>query len=299
MSYLVLDLETVVDRSLPPPKKNKDGSEAFPPAPYHQIVVMGALLLDERLQTRRLCVIGEGADERAALGTLVGFLNAQPDVTIVSWNGRGFDLPVIAARCLRHAVPFPWYYRRRDVRYRYSPDGHLDLMDYLVDHGATKSYSLDVAAKLVGLPGKIDCKGSDVQTMIDEGQLEDVRAYCLSDVAQTAALFLRVQLLRGEIDVGTCAVALRALFAAMASEPRLAEIVPLINCDRLFPGWRSRRWPRGRPRDRVPRGGTGGVGCRGGRRPRAAAHPHAGRARRPGAARCLRCSAPGGARPRA
>jgi predicted PolB exonuclease-like 3'-5' exonuclease len=235
MKYLVLDLETVLDVSLPPPKKKADGRDAFPTAPYHQIVVMGAGLLDARYQLRRLWVVGEGKDERSTLAALVGYLEAQRNVTIVTYNGRGFDLPVIAARCLRHGVAFPWYYRRRDTRYRYSADGHLDIMDFLVDHGATRSYSLDVAARLIGMPGKMDCKGSDVQSMIDTGQIDQVRTYCMEDVAQTVALFLRTQLLRGEVDPTACAQAMRVLLETIAGEPRLAAMLPLIDCERLVP----------------------------------------------------------------
>src|SRR5262249_29217899 len=139
-------------------------------------------------------------DERRTLASLAGYLDAHPETTIVSWNGRGFDLPVIVARALHHGLAFPWYYRKKDARYRYSMEGHVDLMDFLADHGATKNYALDIAAKLIGLPGKMDCKGGDVQGMIDAGEIEEVRRYCLGDVVQTAALFLRVQLLRGLLE---------------------------------------------------------------------------------------------------
>jgi 3'-5' exonuclease len=236
--YLVLDLETVLDRSLPPPKKKADGSEAFPPPPYHQIVVMGAALLDAQHVTRRIWIVGEDGekDEHGMLTSLSAYLDAHPELTIVTWNGRGFDLPVIVARCLRHGVPIPWYYRRREVRHRYSDAGHVDLMDLLSDHGAAKSFSLDVAAKSLGMPGKLDTKGADVQSMIDAGKIEDVRAYCLQDVAQTAALFVRVQILRGVLDSGVCAHALRSLLAVVAGEPRLLPLLPLVDRARLIPG---------------------------------------------------------------
>jgi predicted PolB exonuclease-like 3'-5' exonuclease len=233
----VLDLETALDTTLPPPKKKSDGSDAFPPAPYHRIAVMAAGLIGADYHLRRLWVVGEESDkdERATLAALAGFLDGQRDLTVVSYNGRAFDLPVVAARCLRHGVAFPWYYRQRDTRYRYSTAGHFDLLDYLVDHGATKNYSLDVAAKLIGMPGKMDCNGADVQAMIDAGRIEEVRAYCMSDVAQTTALFLRTQLLRGEVDAETCAHALRVLFATIAGEPRLRPMLPLIDRERLVP----------------------------------------------------------------
>lgn len=238
MTYLVLDLETVVDPSLPAPKLAKDGADVVPPPPYHQIVVLGAALLDAACRLRRIWVAGEGNGELAMLAALVAFLNAhlvaRKPITIVGFNSRGFDLPVLVARCLRHGLSWPWYYRQRDVPHRFSADGHLDLMDFLTDHGAARFFSLDLAAKLVGMPGKIGCDGGEVAAMIARGELEQVRAYCLSDVAQTVAVFLRAQLLRGELDVHGYAKAAQRLLEVIEKEPRLAPLVPLIDRGRML-----------------------------------------------------------------
>lgn len=235
---VVLDLETVVDPTLPPPPRAKDGSELFPPPPYHQIVVMGAALLDAQLRMKRIWVVGEGQGEQAALGALAVFLDEQDrrghPATLVSWNGRGFDLPVISARCLRYGLRFGWYYASRDARYRYSTEGHFDLMDYLGDHGAARPCSLDLAARLIGMPGKMDVHGADVEALIAEGKLEQVQAYCLSDVAQTVALLLRTQLLRGEITSDEYGVAMGALLEAIGKDPRLTPMIPKIDTDRLL-----------------------------------------------------------------
>ena len=109
----------------------------------------------------------------------------------------GFDLPVLASRCLRHGFPFRYYYQARDVRYRFSPDGHLDLMDFIADFGAARSSRLDVVAKLCGMPGKVGVDGKDVGPLVHAGRIEQVRNYCLCDVVQTAGVFLRVQLAAG------------------------------------------------------------------------------------------------------
>jgi predicted PolB exonuclease-like 3'-5' exonuclease len=237
--YVVLDLETVTDSKLPPPKPGPDGAPIFPAAPWHEIVVMGAALLDPGCRVRRIWCVAEGQGEAMALSALTTFLAREHDagrpVTLVSWNGRGFDLPVIAARCLRHGIAFPWYYTGRDARYRYSTDGHFDLLDYLADHGAGKRFGLDVAARLIGLPGKLDTKGADVAAMVSAGEIEAVRAYCMQDVAQTVALLLRVQLLRGVLDAASCAHTLRSLLAVIAGEPRLSPMLPFIDRARLLP----------------------------------------------------------------
>jgi 3'-5' exonuclease len=232
--YLVIDLETVTDTSLPPAPPKPDGTVSLPAAPFHRIAVLGCALLDAAYRTRRIWVAAEGQDEASALVSLAGFLGAQPATTIVTWNGRGFDLPVIVARCLRHGIPFRWYYATRDARYRYSIEGHCDVMDLLADHGAAKAYGLNLAAKLIGLPGKLDCKGSDVQTMIDAGQIEDVRAYCMQDVAQTAGLFMRTQFLRGDLSPAGYVQAMEVLLGTIAREPRLRPLLPGVDRERLL-----------------------------------------------------------------
>jgi hypothetical protein len=198
---------------------------------------MGAALLDACYRLRSIWIVGERHDEFFALAALLAFLNAKLaagiDVTLVSWNGRGFDLPVIVARCLRHGLAWPWYYVG-EARRRYGGSGHLDLMDYLADYGASRTYGLDIAAKLIGLPGKLDCKGGNVQAMIDAGKIEQVRAYCMQDVVQTAALLLRVQLLRGELAPASYTLAAEHLLAAIERHPRLASMAPLIDRDRLL-----------------------------------------------------------------
>jgi 3'-5' exonuclease len=182
-SFLVLDLETGIDASLPALPKRDDDKDVFPPIPYHQILVMGAALLDALYRVRRIWVVGEGKSELDMLLALTSFLNEQyamkKAITVVGFNSRGFDMPVLMARCLRHGIAAPWYYAQRDVRFRFSASGHFDLMDFLTDHGAARAYGLDLAARLAGSCGKLGVHGRDVAEMIAAGKLEEVRAYCL------------------------------------------------------------------------------------------------------------------------
>ena len=199
-SYLVLDIETVPDPELYEPPPASAGSERsnFPPLHCHQTVVIGALWLDEAYRFRRLGVIGEGRDERGILEDFSRFVSRyQPD--LVTYNGRSFDLPVLALRALRHGVPMSWYYQGK-VRYRFSEEGHLDLCDELTDHGAARALSLDNIARLIGLPGKIGVDSSQVEELYAAGRVAEIERYCLADVAQTALLFLRFQLVRGQLS---------------------------------------------------------------------------------------------------
>jgi predicted PolB exonuclease-like 3'-5' exonuclease len=230
-SYLVLDIETVLDPELPISETPE--VERLPAPPHHQIVVIGALLLEADYRVHRLGILGDGKDEAGILRDFSRFLEKhKPD--LVTYNGRGFDLPVIAARCLRHGVPLRHYYRSRDVRYRFSPEGHLDLMDYVADFGAAKATKLDVMARLCGMPGKVGVEGKDVGPLVHAGRLAEVKSYCLCDVAQTAGVFLRVQVLRGELDADPYRVAMAGLIEQIKKDERLAPVAQGLNEERLL-----------------------------------------------------------------
>jgi predicted PolB exonuclease-like 3'-5' exonuclease len=230
-SYLVIDIETIIDRALP--QEGRDESSGLPAAPFHQVVVIGALWLDADCKVERIGVIAEGKGEREILEDFTRFVGErQPH--LVTYNGRGFDMPVIGARCLRHGVPFRHYYASRDVRYRFSPFGHLDLMDFIADFGAARAARLDIVAKSVGMPGKVGIEGKDVGPMVHAGRLAEVQAYCLCDVAQTAGVFLRLQLVRGELSREAYLEAMRVLIHTIESEERLSAVAAAIDKPRLL-----------------------------------------------------------------
>jgi hypothetical protein len=224
-SYLVLDIETVPDREVHTPPEPQPGNErAFPPLFACKVVVVGVLWLDENLLVRRFGTVGEGHDEAGTLQAFSDFMGKHRP-NLVTWNGRGFDLPVLALRAFRHGVAFPWYYQDRDVRYRYSENGHLDLCDVLSDFGAAQRTSLAGAAKLVGLPGKDGVDGSQVEGLFAAGQHEALRNYCLSDVAQTAFLFLRYRLICGQITMERYRETATALLEALERDGRFGRLM--------------------------------------------------------------------------
>jgi predicted PolB exonuclease-like 3'-5' exonuclease len=228
---LVIDIETVLDPLLPLLEASE--AERLPAPPHHAVVAIGALLFDRNYELRRLGIVSESKDER---GILTDFAKLLEDHTpwLVTYNGRGFDMPVIASRCLRYGIPLRYYYGLRDVRYRFTADGHLDLMDYLSDFGAAKSSRLDVVAKLCGMPGKVGVEGKDVGPMVHAGRIQEVRNYCLCDVAQTAGIFLRVQLLRGEIDREVYLGAMRSLIEWIRKDARLTAVAGGLDEARLM-----------------------------------------------------------------
>lgn len=124
---------------------------------------------------------------------------------LVSWNGSGFDLPVLHYRGLRHGVDaskywdlgeddreFKWnnYISRYHMR-------HLDLMDLLAMYSPKNNAPMDAMAKLCGFPGKLGMDGSQVYAQYLAGETEEVRRYCETDVMNTYLVYCRFQKMRG------------------------------------------------------------------------------------------------------
>lgn len=220
-----MDIETVPDPNLYQAPETPFGEEKpFPPLYAHQPVAIGVLWLTADLAFQRLGIIGDGQDEAGQLAALSEFVEREAP-TLVTWNGRAFDLPVVVLRCLHHGIPLGWYYGRRDVRYRYTDEGHLDLGDALAERGAVKQTSLDIAARLIGLPGKMGVDGSQVEGLFRAGRLDAIKHYCLTDVAQTACLLLRYLLLAGRETPTNVVTALKGLLGALEEDGRFAELL--------------------------------------------------------------------------
>ena len=125
---------------------------------------------------------------------------------LVSWNGGGFDLPVLHHRALIHGISAPRYWDQgeddRDFKWnnylsRYHAR-HLDLMDVVSGYQNRAFAPLDGLARLCGFAGKLGEDGSKVWSSFLEGRGESVRAYCETDVVNTYLLFCRFRLVRGE-----------------------------------------------------------------------------------------------------
>ncbi|MCP3017868.1 3'-5' exonuclease [Cupriavidus basilensis] len=128
---------------------------------------------------------------------------------MVSWNGGGFDLPVLHYRGLVHGIVAPRYWEMGDGSESDSREfkwnnyisryhmRHLDLMDLLAMYQPRASAPLDDLAKLCGFPGKMGMDGSKVWQAYQDGQLPAIRDYCETDVVNTYLVYCRFQLMRG------------------------------------------------------------------------------------------------------
>jgi predicted PolB exonuclease-like 3'-5' exonuclease len=229
--YLILDLETIPDPAFPL-ETGPDGLTKMGAAGTNQILVAGCLLLDE-YRPKRIGIVGEGKGEAGIVLDLVRYLEEKKP-TVVTWNGRGFDMPVITARAFHHGLAMPWWFSDRNTRYRFTDKGHFDLMDYLSDFGAARATKLDVFAKLCGFPGKVGVDGSQVASMHAEGKLGEIQDYCLCDVVQTGAVFLRTQLLRGELSLAAYMEAATAYLQWIDQDERLKPVTTKIDRARFL-----------------------------------------------------------------
>lgn len=149
----------------------------------------------------------ENSDERELITRFFSGIERYAP-TLVSWNGGGFDLPVLHYRALKHGVSAPRYWDLgeddRDFKFNnYISRYHLrhtDLMDVLAGYQPRAAQPLDQIASLLGFPGKMGMSGAKVWDAYQAGDIKGIRNYCETDVLNTWLVYLRFQLMRGMLD---------------------------------------------------------------------------------------------------
>ena len=127
---------------------------------------------------------------------------------LVSWNGAGFDLPVLHYRALLHGIRSPRYWETgdEDRSFRYNNYlsrfhwRHIDLMDVLSGFQNRARAPLDAIATMLGFPGKMGMAGDKVWDSYRQGEIRKIRDYCETDVLNTYLVYLRFQFMRGQLD---------------------------------------------------------------------------------------------------
>lgn len=127
---------------------------------------------------------------------------------LVSWNGGGFDLPVLHYRALKHGIQAPRYWEMgesdRDFKWNNYLSRfhwrHIDLMDVLAGFQPRGRASLDQMAVMLGFPGKLGMSGAKVWEVFQEGGIDRIRNYCETDVLNTWLVYLRFEFMRGNLD---------------------------------------------------------------------------------------------------
>ena len=224
MNLLVFDIETIPDVALGRRALNLHGlSDAqvakamftqaraqsgsdFLPHEQHQVVAISCVLRGR--DQLRVWSLGEAdTPERELIQRFFdGIERYTPD--LVSWNGAGFDLPVLHYRALRAGVQAPRYWECGDGdrefrfnnylnRYHWR---HMDLMDILSGYQGRARASLEDMAALLELPGKLGFSGDQVWDAFQRGELAAIRNYCETDVLNTYLVYMKFEYLRGRLD---------------------------------------------------------------------------------------------------
>jgi predicted PolB exonuclease-like 3'-5' exonuclease len=224
MTCLVFDIETVPDvelgrrlygldglndaavaKAMFARQRAESGSDFLPHIQHRVVAIACVLRSREQLKVWSLGDLGSSEPELLAR-FFDGLEKYSPD--LVSWNGGGFDLPVLHYRSLKAGVQAPRYWETgdEDNAFRYNNYlsryhwRHLDLMDVLAGFQGRARASLADVAALLGYPGKLGFSGDQVWDTYLAGGLADVRRYCETDVLNTFLIYLRFQFLRGRLD---------------------------------------------------------------------------------------------------
>lgn len=224
MRSLVFDIETVPDVALGKKllpldglpdedvakamtfKQYQESGSEFLPLYQHRIVAISVVLrMGDQL---KIWSLGDCDSDEADLikRFFDGLEQYSPD--LVSWNGGGFDLPVLHYRALLHGVQSPRYWELGDDdrAFRYNNYlsrfhwRHIDLMDVLSGFQPRARAGLDAIAVMLGFPGKMGLKGDQVWPYYLAGKIQDIRNYCETDVLNTYLIYLRFQHMRGILD---------------------------------------------------------------------------------------------------
>lgn len=188
-------------------RRERTGGSDFLPLHQHRIVAIGCAFRDDK--GFRVRCLGTAHDDEARLINDFFRTIERHTPQLVSWNGGGFDLPVLHYRGMIHGVVASRYWEHgdedRDFRYnnytsRYHAR-HTDLMDVLAMYQGRAAAPLDELARLCGFAGKLGMGGDQVWGAWCDGGIEGIRNYCETDVVNTYLLYCRYQLMRGHLSV--------------------------------------------------------------------------------------------------
>lgn len=225
MNHLVFDIETIPDvdlgrrlfdlPDLPDREvaaamfmaRRQQADSEFLPLQQHRVVAISCAL--RRGDSLSVWSLGdEHSGEKELLERFFdGIERYTPE--LVSWNGSGFDLPVMHYRCLLHGVRAAryWEHGEEDSAFRYNNYlnryhwRHIDLMDVLSGFQGRARASLADIALLLGLPGKMGFSGAQVWDAWLAHDLAGIRRYCETDVLNTWLIFLAFERMRGHLAV--------------------------------------------------------------------------------------------------
>jgi predicted PolB exonuclease-like 3'-5' exonuclease len=176
--------------------------------PLHQHRVVAISIAYRSAAGFRVWTLGDAdADEKEMVSRFFdGLSRYSPD--LVSWNGSGFDMPVLQYRALRHGIEASRYWETGDSDQSFRFNNylsrfhwrHVDLMDVLSAYQPRARAPLDEISMMLGLPGKLGMSGNKVWDCYLAGEIGRIRDYCETDVLNTYLVYLRFERMRGNLN---------------------------------------------------------------------------------------------------
>lgn len=222
LSYLVYDIESVVDKPLLNkvlyPNKGfsddeayrhhlkeitKDNGSSFVNAAYHKPVALAAIAVGKDFAIQKIGLLGEEERTPGAIARHFWDMYNKGNFVLVDFNGRGYDIRLLELWAFRQGIPIHYkHFDKYGIRYRYSEDKEMDLHEIMTNNLSIRYQGgLNLFAKLLGKPGKMDTRGDLVQQLFDEGKIFEIEDYCLGDALDTYFVFLRWNVVRGSISL--------------------------------------------------------------------------------------------------
>lgn len=252
MNILVFDIETIPDvetgrrlydldglsdretaEVMYTQRRQQTGNSEFLRHHLHRIIVISVVLR----AGDKISVWSLGEQDSGEKEIIQRFFDGIERYTpmLVSWNGRGFDLPVLHYRSLLHGISAPRYWETGgdDQSFKWNNyisrfhERHTDLMDVISGYEGRAIAPLDEIASMCGFPGKMGMSGDKVWDCYLDGNIEAIRNYCETDVLNTYLVFLRYELMRGrktQAGYETECEKLRELLKA-ENKPHLTEFL--------------------------------------------------------------------------
>ena len=214
-------------------RRAKVGHEFLPH--YLQKAIAISLVMVNGNQFKVWSLGDEQADEKELITRFFKGIDKHTP-TLISWNGSGFDLPVLHYRALLHGIAAPTYWEAGEHQQPFKWNNylnrfhyrHLDLMDVLAGYQNKAFAPLDDIATMLGFPGKMGMSGSKVWGEYQAGNIQGIRNYCETDVLNTYCVYLRFERMRGVINPVEYDTALDQMKHALAEEkekPHLHEFL--------------------------------------------------------------------------
>ena len=251
MNTLVFDIETVPDvafgrrryglagladaqvaKAMFALRRQQTGGDFLPPEQQRVVAISCAL---RRGESFLVWSVGDLESPEAELVQRFFEGIAKYSPNLVSWNGSGFDLPVLTYRAMLAGVQAArfWEMGDGDDEFRFNNYlnryhwRHTDLMDVLSGFHHRNRVSLGNMACLLGLPGKLGFDGGQVWDAWQAGNIAAIRHYCETDVLNTWLIWLRFAQLRGELSSEAHAAELERVrtYLRAAPEPHLGEFL--------------------------------------------------------------------------